>query len=89
VENSTGRLSFLRAGRQRGVRGQRGAREAGGENGWKTYYRGRHAGVDPPCSYWNCDANGSGRCNTPQAPEVDFDDINPFVAELVTPPACP
>jgi hypothetical protein len=62
---------------------------AGGEPGWSGYYASKHGGTPPPCSFWNCDANGSGRCDTPQAPEVNFDDINPFVAELVTPPACP
>jgi hypothetical protein len=62
---------------------------AGGEPGWSGYYASKHGGTLPPCSFWNCDANGSGRCDTPQAPEVNFDDINPFVAELVTPPACP
>ena len=62
---------------------------AGGEPGWSGYYASKHGGTPPPCSFWNCDANGSGRCDTPQAPEVNFDDINPFVAELVTPPVCP
>jgi hypothetical protein len=62
---------------------------AGGEPGWWAYYRQMNGGNPPPCTFWNCDANGSGRCNTPQAPEVNFDDINPFVAKLVTPPSCP
>ena len=62
---------------------------AGGEAGWASYYQQMYGGALPPCTFWNCDANGSGQCAVPQAPEVDFDDINPFVAELVTPPICP
>jgi hypothetical protein len=62
---------------------------AGGESGWTNYYKSKHGGALPPCTFWNCDANGSGRCADPQAAEVDFDDINPFVAKLVTPPDCP
>jgi hypothetical protein len=62
---------------------------ASGEPGWSGYYQSKHGGTPPPCTFWNCDANGSGRCADPQAPEVNFDDINPFVAELVTPPSCP
>jgi hypothetical protein len=62
---------------------------AGGETGWTNYYTSKHGGTPPPCTLWNCDADGSGRCADPQAPEVDFDDISPFVAKLVAPPACP
>jgi hypothetical protein len=62
---------------------------ASGETGWKAYYASKNGGVDPPCTFWNCDANGSGLLLVPPRPEVNFDDINPFVAELVTPPACP
>jgi len=62
---------------------------AGGEPGWKSYYARKHAGVLPPCTFWNCDANASGLALIPPAPEVDFDDISPFVKKLVTPPICP
>jgi hypothetical protein len=61
---------------------------AGGEAGWSGYYQSKHGGTLPPCTYWNCDADGSGGCSDPQAPQVDFDDINPFVAKLVAPPVC-
>jgi hypothetical protein len=62
---------------------------AGGESGWASYYAQKHGGAPPPCTFWNCDANGSGAALIPPAPAVDFDDINAFVAKLVTPPVCP
>ena len=62
---------------------------AGGEGGWASYYSQKHGGAAPPCTFWNCDANGSGRCLVPQQPEVDFDDISPFVREISAQKTCP